>query len=157
METVQLTITDAPYASALRELLERGGTWQVRCVEAPDPEQAGVIVVDSDSLDRVPFPFVNPERVVLITRNDPPHLSQAWNAGIRSVVFNQDPLSTAVLAIMAAELRVPKSSCRAAAAHAGPSGAGLEAGSGSARAGGSAAGAPDSERQAAESDREGAR
>jgi hypothetical protein len=108
METVQLTITDAPYASALRDMLERGGVQDVRCVDMPDPGQGGVIVVDSEALERLPFPLLNPERVVLITRNDPQHLSKAWNAGVRSVVFNQDPLGTAVLAIMAAELRVPR-------------------------------------------------
>jgi hypothetical protein len=67
-----------------------------------------VIVVDCDGLDRLPFPPVNPERVILITENDPQCLSRAWNAGIRSVVFTEEPLSTAVLAIMAAELRVAK-------------------------------------------------
>jgi len=110
METVQLAIHDAPYALALRDQLERTGAREVRCVEVPDPRREGVIVVDAGALDRLPVPFLNPERVVLITRNDPQHLAQAWNAGIRSVVFNEDPLSTAVLAIMAVELRVPKSS-----------------------------------------------
>jgi len=108
METVQLAIADASYAAALRELLERSGTRQVHSVDVPDPSLAGVIVVDSEVLDRLPFPLLKPERVVLITRNDPQHLSRAWNAGIRSVVFCDDPLNTAVLAIMAAELRLPK-------------------------------------------------
>jgi hypothetical protein len=114
METVQLILNDAPYASALRDLLERNGTREVRCLNAPDPAQAGVIVIDSEALDRVPLPLVGPERIVLITRNDSQHLMQAWNAGIRSVVFNEDPLSTAVLAIMAAELRVPRNEPRPA-------------------------------------------
>jgi hypothetical protein len=108
METVQLTIADVPYASALRELLERGGAVLVRCVDLPDTRQDGVIVVDSDGLDRLPSPLLNPERIVLITRNDSAHLEQAWNAGVRSVVFNDDPLGTAVLAIMAVGLRIPK-------------------------------------------------
>mgnify|MGYP001129656846 CR=1 FL=1 len=108
METVQLTIRDARYASALQDLLERNGSVQVHRVDAPDPAQGGVIVVDLEGLDRLPAASVDPERVVLITRNDPRHLAQAWNAGIRSVVFSEDPLSTAVLAIMAAELRATK-------------------------------------------------
>jgi hypothetical protein len=112
METVQLTITDQPYAAALRELLMRSGMQSVCCVEVADPRQDGVIVVDSEGLDRLPAPVYKPERIVLITRNDSEHLMRAWNAGIRSVVFNEDPLSTAVLAIMAAELRVPKSDTR---------------------------------------------
>jgi len=116
MQTVQLAIADVQYAMALRDLLMRGGTREIRCVEQPDTQQGGVIVVDSEALSRLPLPLVNPERVVLITSNDPKHLMQAWNAGIRSVVFNEDPLSTAVLAIMAAELRVPKTETRGAEA-----------------------------------------
>jgi riboflavin biosynthesis pyrimidine reductase len=112
METVQLVIRDSRYAASLQELLERSGHRRVHCVEAPDLRQPGVIVVDSDGLDRLPSPLLNPERVVLITRNDPHHLSQAWQAGIRSVVFSEDNLNTAVLAIMAAELRVSKPDLR---------------------------------------------
>jgi len=112
METLQLTIHDASYASALRELLERTGGREILCVDAPDPVQDGVIVVDSAALGRLPRPLTHPERVVLVTCNDPKHLAEAWNAGIRSVVFNEDPLSTAVLAIMAAELRTPRSDPR---------------------------------------------
>jgi hypothetical protein len=128
METVQLIINDAAYAAALRDLLERNGTRDVRCVETPDPAEAGVIVVDSDALDRWPLPLAGPERVVLVTRNDPQHLAQAWNAGIRSVVFNEDPLSTAVLAIMAAELRVPRGEARPVTQGHGPAGFGTPAG-----------------------------
>ena len=118
MEIVQITLTDASYANALRELLERGGVREVRSVEAPDQQLDGVIVVDPDALDSLPFPLDNPERIVLITSNDPQHLSSAWNAGIRSVVFSQDPLATAVLAIMAAELRAPRADSRCPEAHA---------------------------------------
>jgi len=124
METVQLTIHDVPYASALRELLERTGGREVRCVSTPDPRQDGVIVVDSAALGCLPLPLSHPERVVLITSNNPKYLAEAWNAGIRSVVFNEDPLSTAVLAIMAAELRVPKCDPRCGGSHA-PAATGL--------------------------------
>jgi hypothetical protein len=117
MEIVQITLTDTPYTNALRELLERGGVRQVRCVNVPDPSLGGVIVVDSDALNLLPFPLPNPERIVLITRNDPQHLSRAWNAGVRSVVFSQDPIGTAVLAIMAAELRAPRAETRCPGAH----------------------------------------
>jgi hypothetical protein len=108
---------DARYAASLQELLERNGTRSVERVDVPNPRHDGVIVVDSEGLDRLPCPILNPERVVLVTRNDPQHLARAWNAGIRSVVFSDDPLSTAVLAIMAAELRVPKPDPRWALPH----------------------------------------
>ena len=45
---------------------------------------------------------------MLITHNVPERLSQAWDAGIRSVIFYEDPMNTAVLAILSASLRLPK-------------------------------------------------
>ena len=109
MERLQLILSDASYASALREMLVRDGTWDVVCAEAPDSGWDGVIVLDPAGLDRLPSPVPHPERVVLITRNDPQYLSRAWEEGIISVVFDHDPLNTAMLAIMAAGLRLAKS------------------------------------------------
>lgn len=109
MAIVQLAIRDKQYAEALQRLLERSGAGEVRSVEAPDPGVEGVIVVDPEALERMPQPLLRPERVVLIARNDPVLLSRAWQAGIRSVVFCNDPLNTAVLAILAAGLRRPAS------------------------------------------------
>lgn len=114
MEKVLLRLHDAGYAAALRDLLERGGDREVRCVERADQAEDGVLVVDCEALGELPFPLRHPERIVLIARNSPANLARAWNAGIRSVVFCDDPLGTAVLAIMAAALRVPKSSARRA-------------------------------------------
>jgi hypothetical protein len=108
METIQLAISNAPYAKALRDLLTRTGSLAVIPVEVPDAGGDGVLVVDSEALERMPFPLPNPDTVVLITHNDPQHLAQAWEAGIHSVVFDHDPLSTVALAVMAARLRVPK-------------------------------------------------
>ncbi len=108
METIQLAIANASYAASLRDLLARNATWKVLSVDVPDSHLEGVIVVDSAALDRFPSQIVNPERVVLITPNDPQHLARAWEAGIVSVVSDHDPMSTAMLAIMAARLRVGK-------------------------------------------------
>ena len=63
------------------------------------------MVLDEEAFERLPLPLSNPERVVLITRReaqDPQLLAQAWEAGIVSVVSEEDPLSTVLLAIMAA-------------------------------------------------------
>ena len=112
MQTVQVAIGDASYAKALGEALLQDWAfrgWEVLCVETPDPQKKGVIVLDSDALDRLPSPVPNPERVVLIARNDPQCLARAWNAGIISVVYDNDSLSTAMLAIMAARFRISKS------------------------------------------------
>jgi hypothetical protein len=67
-----------------------------------------VWVIDEGAFDRLPLPLTNPERIVLICRPGHRLLSQAWEAGIVSVVSQEDAMSTVLLAIMAAALRVAK-------------------------------------------------
>jgi hypothetical protein len=108
MQTVQLSIADSVYAASVREALSRSCAWHVESVDRPDPSQHCAIVLDETAFVRLPLPLSNPERVVLITRKDPQLLAQAWEAGIVSVVSEEDPISTVLLAIMAAALRVVK-------------------------------------------------
>jgi hypothetical protein len=110
MQTVQLAITDGRYEAAVREALARSCAWHIESVGVRDAAQNVVLVLDEAGLERLALPLVNPERVVLITRKDPQKLAEAWEAGIVSVVSDTDPLSTVLLAIMAAALRVAKSS-----------------------------------------------
>jgi hypothetical protein len=108
MQTVQLAIADGMYAAALREALSRSCAWHVESVGRPDPAQHCVMVLDQSALQRLPLPFSNPERIVLITHKDAQLMAEAWDAGIVSVVSEQDPISTVLLAIMAAGLRVER-------------------------------------------------
>lgn len=110
MQTVQLSIADGRYETAVREALARSCAWHIESVGAPDLAQNAVLVLDEAAFARLSLPVANPERVVLITRKDPQTLAEAWEAGIVSVVSDTDPLSTVLLAIMAAALRVAKSS-----------------------------------------------
>lgn len=105
MDTIQVAISDASYAESLREVLLRNGGWEVLCLDRPDSSRGGVMVLDTDHLAMLPRPLPNPERVVLIARNESDDLTRAWEAGINSVIKSTDPLNTAVLAIMAARLR----------------------------------------------------
>jgi len=108
METVQLVLADRSYAAALREMLLRSGGWNVVCLEAPDPALGGVLVLDGNWLERLPTPLPHPERIVLVAKNEQGHLARAWEAGVVSLVFETDPLNTAMLAILAAGLRLAK-------------------------------------------------
>jgi hypothetical protein len=115
MRTVQLSIADARYAAAVREALCRSCAWHVESIDTPDTSQPCVLVVDDTAFARLPLPLSNPERIVLITpRKDPQSLAHAWEGGIVSVVSTEDSMSTILLAIMAASLRVAKG-CKAAA------------------------------------------
>ena len=105
---IQVAIANIPYASALRELLIRNGSDEVRCVDVPDPTREGLMVLDPEHLECLPVPLSNPDRVVLIAHNDPASLSRAWEVGVNSVVFENDSMNTAVLAIMGARLRAAK-------------------------------------------------
>lgn len=108
LRTVQLVLADAVYAGALRDALLHSGPWHVGFVDHPDPESQCVLVVDEDAFERLPLPLAFPERVVLISRQNPDLLARAWDAGIVSVVSRADSLPTVLLAIMAAALRVAK-------------------------------------------------
>jgi hypothetical protein len=108
MQTVQLAIADGMYAAALREALSHSCAWHVDSVGCPDPSQRCVMVLDQAGLERLPLPLSHPERIVLITRRDPQVMAEAWDAGVVSVVSEQDPISTVLLAIMAAGLGVDK-------------------------------------------------
>jgi hypothetical protein len=108
METIQLAIGNAAYAAALGDLLARTAGSKVEVVDRPDLCFEGVIVLDSEALDSLPEGIPNPERLVVVTKNDPRVLSKAWEAGVVSVVFENDPLNTVLLAIMAARLKAGK-------------------------------------------------
>src|SRR5271157_2440825 len=108
MQRVQLSIADSAYAAAVREALSRSCAWHVDSVDRPDLAQQCVLVLDEFAFARLPLPLSNPERIVVICQPDPQLLAQAWEAGIVSVLSKEDPLSTVLLAIMAAALRVAK-------------------------------------------------
>jgi hypothetical protein len=108
MGTVQLSIADAVYAGHLRDALSRSGPWQVEFVDRPQQDGPSVLVLDEFTFGRLLQPVANPERVVLISRQEPALLAQAWEAGIVSVVSSEDSVATVLLAIMAASLRIAK-------------------------------------------------
>lgn len=108
MHRVQLAIADTAYAAAVREALSRSCAWHVEAVDRPDLAQQCVLVLDEVAFARLPLPLSNPERIVVICRPDPQLLAQAWDAGIVSVLSKEDSLSTVLLAIMAAALRIAK-------------------------------------------------
>jgi hypothetical protein len=112
MKTVQLAIRDSDYAQALRNLLLRDGSHRVYLVDRPDLELDGVVVIDENRFQNLALFDSEPERFVVITRKGTDHLSRVWDAGIRHVVFEEDSANTAQLAIIAAELRMPRVASR---------------------------------------------
>ena len=110
MKTVQLAIHDSDYAQLLRNLLLRDGMHRVFMVDQPDMELDGVVVIDEGRFENLTLAEAEPERFVVDTRKGTDHLSRVWDAGVRHVVFEEDPPNTAQLAIIAAELRLPRQS-----------------------------------------------
>jgi hypothetical protein len=113
MRTIELALDDASYAQALQNLLAKDAAFQdcvVRPSSEPEPESddPAVLVLDGAHLEHLSHPLAHPERVVLIAKNAPEQLTRAWEAGIVSVVFDHDPLSMAMLAILAARYRACK-------------------------------------------------
>ena len=108
MQTIQLVLSDASHAKQLKQLLADNGNWPVAIKDVPTFHKGGVVVLDEKVLAGLTSAPDYPDRVVLVTDNDPNLLSHAWDLGIRSVVFHTDTPGTTLLAIMAAYLRVPK-------------------------------------------------
>jgi hypothetical protein len=81
---------------------------RVYLVDQPDLRLDGVVVIDENRFQNLVVPESEPERFVVVTRKGTDHLSRVWDAGIRHVVFEEDPPNTAQLAIIAAELRLPR-------------------------------------------------
>jgi hypothetical protein len=107
MKTIQLVIENGGYASALRNLLQRDGGHRVYVVDQPDFELEGVVVIDSKQIDDILALEVEPERFVVIASHCSRRLAKIWDAGVRHVVFEGDSASTAHLAVIAAEMRLP--------------------------------------------------
>jgi hypothetical protein len=115
MRMVQLALADTAAAVVLREAISRSGPWHVELVDSPNLALTCVLVLDEASFSRLPLPLAHPERVVLICRQDPQLLAQAWDAGIVSVVSSEAPVPTVLLAIGAAALRNGRSRSQASA------------------------------------------
>ncbi|MCS7044608.1 MAG: hypothetical protein NZR01_17615 [Bryobacteraceae bacterium] len=105
MGSIQVSLSDANRAEALCALLERSTQTPVVRTEKPDLENACAVVLDIESFHRLPQPVEHAERIVLIAGNDALHLKEAWEAGVHSVLSEQDPLNTVVLAVLATCLR----------------------------------------------------
>lgn len=109
---VQIAMDNARYRAALCRLLAASAPCDILCVEDPDLATDGVLVLDGRHLERLEEPIASGDRIVLITQPEPgdnaASLSRAWQAGVHSVVYDRDPLSTAVLAILSIRLRSAK-------------------------------------------------
>ena len=108
MLTVQLAIENQRYAAELADLLQQDGSHVVVVVDHPDLGVDGIIVVDGDRQENLLLFEAHPERFVVIARKSADLLSRVWDAGVRHVVFEEDSPQMALLAISAAELRVPQ-------------------------------------------------
>jgi hypothetical protein len=109
MQTIQLVLSDHSFAKRLKQLLSENGNWPVAIKDAPAFQKDGVVVLDDSVLAGLAVPPEHPERVVLVTRNEPALLARAWELGIRSVLYDTDAPNTVLLAVMAAYLRLPRS------------------------------------------------
>ena len=119
MKTIQMVLRDGEYADALRDLLLRDGTHRVYSVEQPDLRLDGVVVIDGNRSESLSFLDGEPERFVVITRKGSDHLARIWDAGVRHVVFEGDSPHPH-LAIIAAELRLPRSNGKGRTSGTGP-------------------------------------
>ena len=106
MDTVQLSLHNIALAGRLEKELQQLTDYRVLSVKSPDLNGKGLVILDEESLDALSLPLAEPERFLLVTRNEGPRLKRAWEQGILSVVFEHDPVRTICLAAQAAILRM---------------------------------------------------
>jgi hypothetical protein len=103
MTTVQIAIKNSKYALVLRNLLVREG-YKVLIVEKPDLAVPGLIVLADSWLPDLDTS--QPERlIVFASQQDPSDFLRFWRAGLRNLVFANDPPQIAYLAVLAANMR----------------------------------------------------
>jgi DNA-binding NarL/FixJ family response regulator len=112
MESIQLAISGHDCAGRLHDALARKGQWKVTVADPADVDRNGVLVIDQQAFENLARPIPSPERIVLVSSNDPRLLARAWQAGIFSVVLETDSAETMMLAIQAAALRSWRSESR---------------------------------------------
>ncbi len=103
-DRIQVALKDREEAERLRALLLRTCSLRVDLVALPDLLDDGVVVMHSDWLADGAYLLPHPEKVIVVSPRDGRSIEAAWNAGIRTVVYESDPISTLVLAVMAAQL-----------------------------------------------------
>lgn len=101
---VQIAIGDPDLAVRLREVLLQLGNLDVECTPKPDFSTPGVIVVSPEQLPSALTDASGPERVVVLAPKNHGGLPGLWDAGVRSVVYDNEPVSMVVLAVSAAQL-----------------------------------------------------
>lgn len=105
MHNVQIVIADREYAAELDALLVRDGRHRVYRDSEPDFGRDGVIVMDLAHFEKLACEVHRLDQIVLMVPRDEQCLRRAWDAGLQSVVYNDEPPRTLLLAVMAAELR----------------------------------------------------
>lgn len=105
MHTVQIVMADREYASELEALLVRDGRHRVYRDSEPESGWDGVIVMDLAHFNNLAWETHRPDQIVLIVPRNEQCLRKAWEAGLQSVVYEDEPPRTLLLAVMAAELR----------------------------------------------------
>jgi hypothetical protein len=108
MTTVQIIMANQQYATELERLLKRDGQHRVLQLDEPSSQEAGVVVMDAEAFRKHSEASLHPDQVVLVADHEESLLTKAWEAGLRSVVFRDDPIQTTLLAVIAAELRLLK-------------------------------------------------
>lgn len=116
-DRIQIALNNGRLAERLRELLLHTGALRIDLVDAADPHDDGVIVTDAERLPK-PAAMRKPERYVALAPRCQQALESAWNAGVKSVVYDTEPVSTIVLAVMAARLNARRRGMPAYAARA---------------------------------------
>jgi hypothetical protein len=91
MKTVQVAIPDPLYADSVRNVLIQDVRHQVHVVDRPNFDLPGLIIVDAMCVNSLPAVAQEHKRLLVVADKQRDDLTKLWDAGVRHVLFYDDP------------------------------------------------------------------
>lgn len=104
VKTVQVAIPDPAYADSVRNLLVQDVRHQVHLVERPNFDLPGVIIMDAMCVNSFPTVAKEQKRLLVMAHKERDDLAKLWDAGVRHVLFYEDPLQWLTMLVLGIEL-----------------------------------------------------
>ncbi len=104
VKTVQVAIPDPAYADSVRNLLIQDVRHQIHLVERPNFDLPGVIIMDALCVNSFPTVAKEQKRLLVMAHKERDDLSKLWDAGVRHVLFYEDPPRLLAIQVLGIEL-----------------------------------------------------
>lgn len=104
VKTVQVAIPDPVCADSVRSLLIQDVRHQIHVVEKPNFDLPGIIIMDAMCVSNFPTVAQEHKRMLVMAHKEQADLAKLWDAGVRHMVFYEDPPQWLTMLVLGIEL-----------------------------------------------------